>query len=134
MKIDKFYKKKTSFYNDRRGTPIYSLYGDEIQNCSLLATFGAIICKFTIFNNEKNSQEKLNYICNDNSIITFLKKRKNVFIALSNKNDSLSFLFSYFELLYQQWLSNISNERMPILEEKPSSCSTVLSRINESME
>ena len=77
-----------------KSTPIYSLYGDEIQNYSLLATFSAIITKFTKFNNEKNSQEKLNYICNDNSIISFLKKGKNVFIALSNKTVSLSFLYS----------------------------------------
>ena len=63
-----------------------------------------------------------------------MKKGKIVFIALSNKTDSLSFLYSQLELLYQQLLSIVTSERMPILEEKPSSCSTVLSGINESME
>ena len=135
MKIEQFYEQKRHYFiMTEGGTPIYSRYGDEIKNCSLLATFSAIITKFTIFNNEKNSQEKLNYICNDNSIIAFLKKGKIVFIALSNKTDSLSFLYSQLELLYQQLLSIVTSERMPILEEKPSSCSTVLSGINESME
>ena len=135
MKIEQFYEQKRHYFiMTEGGTPIYSRYGDEIQNCSLLATFSAIITKFTIFNNEKNSQEKLNYICNDNSIIAFLKKGKIVFIALSNKTDSLSFLYSQLELLYQQLLSIVTSERMPILEEKPSSCSTVLSGINESMD
>ena len=135
MKLEQFYEQKRHYFiMTEGGTPIYSRYGDEIQNCSLLATFSAIITKFTIFNNDKNSQEKLNYICNDNSIIAFLKKGKIVFIALSNKTDSLSFLYSQLELLYQQLLSIVTSERMPILEEKPSSCSTVLSGINESME
>ena len=135
MKLEQFYEQKRHYFiMTEGGTPIYSRYGDEIQNCSLLATFSAIITKFTIFNNEKNSQEKLNYICNDNSIIAFLKKGKIVFIALSNKTDSLSLLYSQLELLYQQLLSIVTSERMPILEEKPSSCSTVLSGINESME
>ena len=135
MKIEQFYEQKRHYFiMTEGGTPIYSRYGDEIKNCSLLATFSAIITKFTIFNNEKNSQEKLNYICNDNSIIAFLKKGKIVFIALSNKTDSISFLYSQLELLYQQLLSIVTSERMPILEEKPSSCSTVLSGINESLE
>ena len=135
MKIEQFYEQKRHYFiMTEGGTPIYSRYGDEIKNCSLLATFSAIITKFTIFNNEKNSQEKLNYICNDNSIIAFLKKGKIVFIALSNKTDSISFLYSQLELLYQQLLSIVTSERMPLLEEKPSSCSTVLSGINESLE
>ena len=135
MKIEQFYEQKRHYFiMTEGGTPIYSRYGDEIKNCSLLATFSAIITKFTIFNNEKNSQEKLNYICNDNSIIAFLKKGKIVFIALSNKTDSLSFLYSQLELLYHQLLSIVTSERMPILEEKPSSCSTLLSGINESLE
>ena len=113
MKIEQFYEQKRHYFiMTEGGTPIYSRYGDEIKNCSLLATFSAIITKFTIFNNEKNS----------------------VFIALSNKTDSISFLYSQLELLYQQLLSIVTSERMPILEEKPSSCSTVLSGINESLE
>ena len=135
MKIEEFYEQKRHYFiMTEGGTPIYSRYGDEIKNCSLLATFSAIITKFTIFNNEKNSQEKLNYICNENSIIAFLKKGKIVFIALSNKTDSISFLYSQLELLYHQLLSIVTSERMPILEEKPSQCARVLSGINESLE
>ena len=135
MKIEQFYEQKRHFFiMTEGGTPIYSRYGDEIKNCSLLATFSAIITKFTIFNNEKNSQEKLNYICNENSIIAFLKKGKIVFIALSNKTESISFLYSQLELLYHQLLSIVTSERMPTLEEKPSSCARILSGINESLE
>ena len=135
MKIEEFYEQKKHFFiMTEGGTPIYSRYGDEIKNCSLLATFSAIMTKFTIFNNEQNSQEKLNYICNENSIIAFLKKGKIVFIALSNKTDSISFLYSQLELLYHQLLSIVTSERMPILEEKPSSCARILSGINESLE
>ena len=135
MKIEQFYEQKKHFFiMTEGGTPIYSRYGDEIKNCSLLATFSAIMTKFTIFNNEQNSQEKLNYICNENSIIAFLKKGKIVFIALSNKTDSTSFLYSQLELLYHQLLSIVTSERMPILEEKPSSCARILSGINESLE
>ena len=135
MKIEEFYEQKRHYFiMTEGGTPIYSRYGDEIKNCSLLATFSAIITKFTIFNNEQNSQEKLNYICNENSIIAFLKKGKIVFIALSNKTDSISFLYSQLELLYHQLLSIVTSERMPILEEKPSQCARILSGINESLE
>ena len=135
MKIEQFYEQKRHYFiMTEGGTPIYSRYGDEIKNCSLLATFSAIITKFTIFNNEQNSQEKLNYICNENSIIAFLKKGKIVFIALSNKTDSIAFLYSQLELLYNQLLSIVTSERMPILEEKPSSCARILSGINESLE
>ena len=135
MKIEEFYEQKRHYFiMTEGGTPIYSRYGDEIKNCSLLATFSAIITKFTIFNNDQNSQEKLNYICNENSIIAFLKKGKIVFIALSNKTDSISFLYSQLELLYHQLLSIVTSERMPILEEKPSQCGRILSGINESLE
>ena len=135
MKIEQFYEQKRHYFiMTEGGTPIYSRYGDEIKNCSLLATFSAIITKFTIFNNEQNSQEKLNYICNENSIIAFLKKGKIVFIALSNKTESIAFLYSQLELLYHQLLSIVTSERMPILEEKPSSCARILSGINESLE
>ena len=135
MKIEQFYEQKRHYFiMTEGGTPIYSRYGDEIKNCSLLATFSAIITKFTIFNNEQNTQEKLNYICNENSIIAFLKKGKIVFIALSNKTDSISFLYSQLELLYHQLLSIVTSERMPILEEKPSQCGRILSGINESLE
>ena len=52
------YSSINSIYSNK----IIFRYGDEIKNCSLLATFSAIITKFTIFNSDENSQEKLNYI------------------------------------------------------------------------
>ena len=136
MKINEFYEQKRHYFiMTEGGTPIYSRYGDEIKNCSLLATFSAIITKFTIFNGDENSPEKLNYISNENSLIVFFKKGKIVFIALSNnKTDLISFLYSQLELLYYQLLSIVTSERMPVLEEKPSSCSKIISGINESME
>ena len=136
MKINEFYEQKRHYFiMTEGGTPIYSRYGDEIKNCSLLATFSAIITKFTIFNGDQNSPEKLNYISNENSIIVFFKKGKIVFIALSNnKTDLISFLYSQLELLYYQLLSIVTSERMPVLEEKPSSCAKIISGINESFE
>ena len=125
-----------TFYNQSRqyfimnvgGTPIYSRYGDEIINCSLFATFSAIITKFTVFNGGNN--ENLNYIKNEYSLIVFIKKGKLFFISVSNKNDSVSFLYSQLEILYQYLLSIITNNRMPALEEKPSSCAKFILEAN----
>ena len=121
MELDAFYKQKRQYFiMNMGGTPIYSRYGDEIKNCSIFATFSAIITKFTVFNGGDN--ESLNYIKNEYSLIVFLKKRKLFLIAVSNKNDSVSFLYNQLELLYHFLLSIITNERMFALEEKPSSC------------
>ena len=54
------------------------------------------------------------------------KKGKIIFIALSKKKDSISFLYSQLDFLYYQLLSIITSERMPRLEEKPSSCMMAL--------
>ena len=117
-----FLQSRHYFIMSDGGTPIYSRYGDEMQNCSILATFSAIITKFTVFNQTENFVERLNYIANENSIVVFLKKGKIIFIALSKKNDSMSLLYSQLEYLYQQLLSIVTSQRIPILEEKPSSC------------
>ncbi len=117
-----FLQSRHYFIMSDGGTPIYSRYGDEVQNCSILATFSAIITKFTVFNQTENFVERLNYIANENSIVVFLKKGKIIFIALSKKNDSMSLLYSQLEYLYQQLLSIVTSQRIPILEEKPSSC------------
>ena len=117
-----FLQSRHYFIMSDGGTPIYSRYGDEMQNCSILATFSAIITKFTVFNQSENFVEKLNYIANENSIVVFLKKGKIIFIALSKKDDSISLLYSQLEYLYQQLLSIVTSQRIPILEEKPSSC------------
>ena len=127
MNITDFYKQKRHYFiMTDGGTPIYSRYGDQMENCGILATFSAIITKFTIFNTDANFAEKLNYISNDKSTVVFLKKGKIVFIALSKKKDSISFLYSQLEFLYSQLLSIVTSERIPRLEEKPSTCMNAL--------
>ena len=127
MNITDFFKQSRHYFiMTEGGTPIYSRYGDEIENCGILATFSAIITKFTIFNTDANFAEKLNYISNDKTTIVFLKKGKIFFIALSKANDSISLLYSQLEMLYSQLLSIITSQRMRVLEEKPSSCQTAL--------
>ena len=121
MDLNTFYKQGRQFFiMNSGGTPIYSRYGDEIINCSLFATFSAIITKFTVFNG--GDTENLNYIKNEYSLIVFLKKGKIFLIAVSNKNDSVSLLYSQLELLYHQLLSIITNDRMHALQEKPATC------------
>ena len=121
MDLSTFYKQTRQYFiMNVGGTPIYSRYGDEIINCSLFATYSAIITKFTVFNG--GEKENLNYIKNEYSLMVFIKKGKIFLIAVSNKNDSVSFLYSQLELLYHTLLSIITNERMPVLEEKPSTC------------
>ena len=132
MDLDTFYKQcRQYFIMTEGGTPIYSRYGDEIKNCSLSATFSAIITKFVAFNGgANNEQESLNYIKNEYSLIVFMKKGKLFFITVSNKNDSVSFLYRQLELLYHQLLSVITNDRMHALEEKPSTCAKLLTGSN----
>ena len=116
------------FIMNAGGTPIYSRYGDEIINCSIFATFSAIITKFTVFNGGEN--EHLNYIKNEYSLIVFIKKGKIFLIAVSNKNDSVSFLYNQLELLYHVLLSIITNDRMPALSEQPSTCAKFILEYN----
>ena len=132
MDLETFYKQSRQYFiMTEGGTPIYSRYGDEIKNCSLSATFSAIITKFVAFNGgTNNADESLNYIKNEHSLIVFLKKRKLYFITVSNKNDSISFLYRQLELIYHQLLSVITNDRMPALEEKPSTCAKLLTNSN----
>ena len=121
MSTNDFYKQDRQYFiMNAGGTPIYSRYGDEVINCSIFATFSAIITKFTVFNGGEN--EHLNYIKNEYSLIVFIKKEKIFLIAVSNKNDSVSFLYNQLELLYHVLLSIITNERMPALAEQPSTC------------
>ena len=125
MDLNTFYNQTRQYFiMNASGTPIYSRYGDEIINCSLFATYSAIITKFTVFNG--GEKENLNYIKNEYSLMVFIKKGKIFLIAVSNKNDSVSFLYSQLELLYHALLSIITNERMPVLEEKPSTCAKLI--------
>ena len=132
MDLETFYKQNRQYFiMTEGGTPIYSRYGDEIKNCSLSATFSAIITKFVVFNGGiNNEKESLNYIKNEYSLIVFMKKGKLYFISVSNKNDSVSFLYRQLELLYHQLLSVITNDRMHALEEKPSTCAKLMTTSN----
>ena len=73
MDLETFYRQSRQYFiMTEGGTPIYSRYGDEIKNCSLSATFSAIITKFVAFNGgTNNSEESLNYIKNEYSLIVF---------------------------------------------------------------
>ena len=129
MDINEFYKQKRQYLiMNAGGTPIYSRYGDEVINCSIFATFSAIITKFTVFNGGEN--EHLNYIKNEYSLIVFMKKGKIFLIAVSNKNDSVSFLYNQLELLYHVLLSIITNDRMAALAEQPSTCAKFILDFN----
>ena len=132
MELEDFYRQNRQYFiMTEGGTPIYSRYGDEIKNCSISATYSAIITKFTAFNGGiNNDQESLNYIKNEYSLTVFLKKGKLFFVAMSNKNDSISLLHRQLELLYHQLLSVITNDRMHALEEKPSTCAKLLTNSN----
>jgi hypothetical protein len=125
---DFFNQNRQYFIMTEGGTPIYSRYSDEMKICGLLATFSAIITKFTIFNKYKDNIEKLNYICNGKSIIVFLKEGKLFLIAVSQSNDSISLLYSQLKLLYYQLLSIITKPGIPNLEEKPSNFNFILEK------
>ena len=135
MEIDEFFKQKRHYFiMTDGGTPIYSRYGDELKNSEILATFSAIITKFTFFNTNDNFAEKLNYISNENSTIVFYKKGKIFFIALSNKKDQISLLYSQLEYLWYQLLSIITAQRVSRLEEKPVSFVSALQDTEELFE
>ena len=125
---DFFNQHRQYFIMTEGGTPIYSRYSDEMKICGILATFSAIITKFTIFNKYKDNIEKLNYICNNKSIIVFLKVGSLFLIAISQQNDSISFLYSQLQLLYIQLLSIITKPGICKLEEKPSSFNFILEK------
>lgn len=58
--LQKFFQKSRHvFIMSEGGQPIYTRYGDELQNCELLATFSAIMTKFTHFLNTPNTKEKI---------------------------------------------------------------------------
>jgi hypothetical protein len=63
VKLNKQMDLKTFFSKSRHyfimtdgGKPIFSRYGDELENCGIVATFSAIIAKFTFFNTTSTSE------------------------------------------------------------------------------
>ena len=128
MKLDNFFKKNRHFFiMTDGGKPVYSRYGDEIENSTIFATISAIITKFTIFNSTEDKKEEINVISNSKNKIVFLKKGALIFIVLSKKNDNISLLHSQLEYVFLQLMSILTNNFYQRLEDNPSRCLTAMS-------
>ena len=128
MKLEKFFTKKRHFLiMSDGGKPVYSRYGDPIENNSIFATLSAMITKFTIFNSDNSFKENLNVICNNKNKIIFLKKGQLIFIALSKKDDCTSLLYSQLEYLYNQLMSILTISFYSKLGDNPSKCLSTMS-------
>ena len=128
MKFEDFFKKKRHYLiMTDGGKPVYSRYGDEVENNSIFATFSAMITKFTIFNSSDNYKEELNVISNKKNKIVFMKKGQLIFIAFSKKvNDTVSLLHSQLEFIYNQLMSILTVKFYEKLEDNPSKCLTAM--------
>ena len=128
MKLDEFFTKKRHYLiMTDGGKPVYSRYGDEVENNSIFATISAMITKFTIFNNTHSYKEEINIISNNKNKIIFMKKGQLIFIAFSKKvNDSVSLLHSQLEYIYNQLMSILTVHFYEKLEDNPSKCLTAM--------
>ena len=128
MKLDEFFTKKRHYLiMTDGGKPVYSRYGDEVENNSIFATISAMITKFTIFNNTDDFKEEINIISNNKNKIVFMKKGQLIFIALSKKvDDSVSLLHSQLEYIYNQLMSILTVRFYEKLEDNPSKCLTAM--------
>ena len=128
MKFEEFFVKNRHYLiMSDGGKPVYSRYGDPIENNSIFATLSAMITKYTIFNSNDSEKEVLNVITNNKNKIVFLKKGQLIFIALSKKNDCTSLLFSQLEYLYNQLMSILTISFYSKLEDNPSKCLSTMS-------
>jgi hypothetical protein len=109
------------------GKPVYSRYGDPIENNSIFATLSAMITKFTIFNTDNSFKENINIISNNKNKIVFLKKGQLIFISLSKRDDCTSLLLSQLEYLYNQLMSILTINFYSKLEDNPSKCLSTMS-------
>jgi hypothetical protein len=58
MDLNSFFKKSRHFFiMTDGGKPVYSRYGDELENCGILATFSAMLAKFTSFNSTSGTEK-----------------------------------------------------------------------------
>ena len=125
---EEFYKKNRHYFiMTDGGLPVYSRYGDEVENNGIFAFLSATITKYTVFLGDKDNSEKIHYIANEKSIIVFFNKDQLYFIALSKKNDSISLLRSQLEFLYLQLMSILTNQNFERLKINPSKCLTAMS-------
>ena len=128
LKYEEFFTKKRHYLiMTDGGKPVYSRYGDEVENNSIFATISAMITKFTIFNSTDSFKEELNVISNKKNKIVFMKKGQLIFIALSKKlDDSVSLLHSQLEFIYSQLMSILSVKFYEKLEDNPSKVLTAM--------
>ena len=128
IKYEEFFTKKRHFLiMTDGGKPVYSRYGDEVENNSIFATMSAMITKFTIFNSTESFKEELNVISNKKNKIVFIKKGQLIYIALSKKiDDTVSLLHSQLEFLYNQLMSILTSGLYEKLEENPSKVSSAM--------
>lgn len=125
---EEFYKKNRHYFiMTDGGLPVYSRYGDEVENNGIFAFLSATITKYTVFLGDKDISEQLHYIANEKSIIVFFNKDQLYFIALSKKKDSISLLSSQLEFLYLQLMSILTNQNLERLKVNPSKCLTAMS-------
>ena len=86
LNINEFFKKNKHYLiMTEGGKPIYSRYGDAIDNSVFFAALSAIITKFTFFNSTDDKKEELNIISNSKKLIVFDKKNSLIFISISKK-------------------------------------------------
>ena len=128
LKYEEFFTKKRHYLiMTDGGKPVYSRYGDEVENNSIFATISAMITKFTIFNSNDIFKEELNVITNKKNKIVFMKKGQLIFIALSKRvNDSISLLHSQLEIIYSQLMSILTIKFYEKLEDNPSKVLTAM--------
>jgi hypothetical protein len=128
MKLEEFFTKKRHYLiMTDGGKPVYSRYGDEVENNSIFATISAMITKFTIFNNTESYKEEINIISNNKNKIVFMKKGQLIFIALTKYiDDCVSLLHSQLEYIYNQLMSILTVRFYEKLEDNPSKCLTAM--------
>ena len=128
VKYEEFFTKKRHYLiMTDGGKPVYSRYGDEVENNSIFATISAMITKFTIFNSTDTFKEELNVISNKKNKIVFMKKGQLIFISLSKKpNDTVSLLHSQLEFIYNQLMSILTVKFYEKLEDNPSKVLTAM--------
>ena len=124
---DFFTKNRHFLIMSEGGKPVYSRYGDCIENNSIFATLSAMITKYTVFNSDKSIKENLNIITNNKNKIVFLKKGQLIFIVITKKDDCISLLYSQLEYLYIQLMSILTISFYSKLEDNPSKCLRAMS-------
>ena len=129
LNINEFFKKNKHYLiMTEGGKPIYSRYGDAIDNSVFFAALSAIITKFTFFNSTDDKKEELNIISNSKKLIVFDKKNSLIFISISKKNEYVSLLKSQLEYLNNQLMSILTNDFYKKLKDNPSRYLSIINK------